>query len=90
MKLIKVSAEGCMACILMEERMREVRPELIENLDVISYDYDMDETEVEPLDVGTTFPVLILESDGIEVGRLVGEKSDHELEEFLRDGQERA
>lgn len=83
MKIVKVSALWCPACLITNNNLDKIidnYPKLIiENLD-----YDFDEEEVSKYDVGDTLPVLIFISDeGKELGRLIGEKTKEELEEKI-------
>lgn len=80
MKLIKVSAMWCPACLIMRNTLN--------NLDIdieqIEYDYDLDEDVVNKYNIGEILPVLILVEDNKEVARLVGEKTKDEVLDFLR------
>ena len=79
MKLIKITAMWCPACLIMRN--------IINNLDIdikqVEYDYDLDEEEVSKYNVGEILPVLIIENEK-EVARLVGEKTKEEVLEFIR------
>lgn len=79
MKLIKITAMWCPACLIMRN--------VINNLDIdieqVEYDYDLDEEEISKYNVGEILPVLILE-DNKEIARLVGEKSKEEVLDFIR------
>lgn len=80
MKLIKISAMWCPACLIMRN--------VINNLDIdieqVEYDYDLDEEEISKYNVGDILPVFILEEDGKEVSRLIGENTKEEVLEFIR------
>ena len=80
MKLIKISAMWCPACLIMRN--------IINNLDIdieqVEYDYDLDEEEISKYNVGDILPVFILEEDDNEVSRLIGEKTKEEVLEFIR------
>lgn len=80
MKLIKISAMWCPACLIMRN--------IINNLDIdieqVEYDYDLDEDVISKYNVGDILPVFILEENGIEVSRLIGEKTKDEVLEFIR------
>ena len=65
MKLIKVSAIWCPACLVMNNRLNKVLKNY--DIEVIDYDYDIDTDKVEELRVGKTLPVLIFNKDDIEV-----------------------
>jgi thiol-disulfide isomerase/thioredoxin len=65
----------------MNNIIDELESEL--NLDIISYDYDEDE-EVKNYNVGAKLPVLIvLDKEGNEVTRIIGEKTKKELKTIL-------
>ena len=56
MKLVKVSAMWCPACLIMRSRMDKL------NLDIeqVEYDYDLDDDIVKNYNVGDILPVFIL------------------------------
>jgi len=80
MKLIKISAMWCPACLIM----RNVLKNIDFDIEQVEYDYDMDEDIVNKYNVGEILPVLILVDNDNEVARLTGEKSKEEVLEFLR------
>lgn len=82
MKIIKISALWCPACLITNKAINKVKEEypdvIIEELD---YDYDFD--EVEKYKPGTILPVLIFLKDGKEIDRLIGEKNYKEIKEVI-------
>lgn len=80
MKLIKISAIWCPACLIMRNTLKNIDFDI----EQIEYDYDMDEDIVSKYNVGEILPVLILVDNDNEVARLVGEKNKEEVLEFLR------
>lgn len=83
MKIIKFSAVWCPGCLVMKPVWKKVR-EKLPNLDIIEYDYDIDEDEVNIYNVGDKLPVVIkLDDNGSEIGRLIGEKKENEIIEFI-------
>lgn len=80
MKLIKISAVWCPACLIMNSRINKITNKL--NIPVIEYDYDIDNEIIKKYNIGNILPVIILEEDK-EIDRLVGEHSDKEIERFL-------
>lgn len=81
MKIIKITALWCPSCLIMNDLIND---NINSSIDLISYDYDMDEEDIKKYNVGTVLPVLIkLDEDNNEVSRLIGEKSKKELLEFL-------
>jgi len=84
MKLIKITAIWCMSCILMNETLKKVEKEKEKKYETVDYDFDFDAEEVKPYDVGTILPVyILLDDNGNELGRSVGEKNKKELIEFF-------
>lgn len=81
MKIIRVSAIWCSSCIIMKSRFNEI----IRNFDieVIDYDYDIDEEEINELNIGNVLPVYIKIDNGKEVSRLVGEHTKDEIINFI-------
>ena len=82
MKVIKINAVWCGGCLVMHKVWKEIMKEY-PNLDVIEYDYDMDEDEVKKYNVGDKLPVAIFYDGDKEVKRLVGEKKLTEIKEVL-------
>ena len=82
MKLVKITSTWCPSCLIMNNVFNKV----VKNhpdLEIITYDYDFDSEEVNKYNVGEILPVLIFIKDDKEIGRLIGEKSLKEIEEFL-------
>lgn len=83
MKIIKFSAVWCPGCLVMKPVWKKVE-EKYPNLDIIEYDYDIDEDEVNIYNVGDKLPVVIkFDDNDLEVGRLIGEKKENEIIEFI-------
>ncbi len=81
MKIIKIGALWCPACLIVNKHLKK-----IDNVDIVSYDYDFDEEIVKKYDVGKILPVLIfLDSLGNEKKRLIGEVSQKEIENAIKD-----
>lgn len=82
MKVIKVTAVWCGACLIMNKRWKEISSKY--NIDTESVDVDIDEEVVEKYDIGERLPVFIFFDDNDkELGRLIGEKSTSQIEEFI-------
>lgn len=81
MKIIRISAIWCSSCIIMKSRFNDV----IKNysIEVIDYDYDLDEEEINKFSVGNILPVYIKINDEKEISRLVGEHSKEEIINFI-------
>lgn len=77
MKVIKINAIWCSACLVMNNNWNKVLKE--KDIETINLDYDVDEEEVEKYDVGEILPVFIFYKDDKEIYRFSGEKSYKEL-----------
>ena len=84
MKLIKITAIWCMSCILMNETLKKIEKENEKKYETIDYDFDNDAEEIKPFQVGSILPVYILvDVNGDELARSIGEKNKKELTEFF-------
>ena len=84
MKLIKITAIWCMSCILMNETLKKIENENEKKYETTDYDFDTDAEEIKPYDVGTILPVyILLNQNGDELARSIGEKNKKELMEFF-------
>ena len=82
MKILRVSAIWCPACIIMRPIYEEVVAKY--GFDTEELDYDFDEDEVSKLEVGKKLPVAIIYSDdNQELARICGEKKIKEIEEII-------
>lgn len=82
MKIIKISAIWCGACIVMNKIWKDVKNDF-SDIEIEELDLDFDEEEVKQYNVGDTLPVLIFMDDSIEKDRLVGEKTKEEVYSFI-------
>lgn len=78
MKIIKIGALWCPACLITNKALDKIIDEN-DNIELINLDYDFDEEEVKKYNVGETLPVLIFEKDNKELFRIVGEKTYDEI-----------
>ena len=78
-KLLVISAVWCPSCLILNKQLKNIKEEY-DDLEIIKYDYDLDEDEIEKYAVGKTLPVLILDNR-----RLIGEHSLDEIKEFLNE-----
>lgn len=78
-RLIVISATWCPSCLILNKQLKSIKEEY-KDLEIIKYDYDLDEDEIAEYNVGKTLPVLILGEK-----RLIGEKSLDEIKEFLNE-----
>ena len=80
MKIIKIGALWCPACIIKGNALRKLQKEY--DFELIELDSDMDDTsEYHPDEI---LPVLIFMKDDKEIDRLNGEKNYKEIEEVLK------
>lgn len=74
MKIIKVGAMWCPACLIMNKRLKEIENNY--NIEIINYDYDLDEDIVSKYNVGEVLPELIFVNEKEEeIKRLIGEQT---------------
>lgn len=73
MKIIKIGAMWCPACLIMNKRLKEIEDKY--SIEIINYDYDLDEEIVNKYNVGEVLPELIfLDDNDNEFNRLIGEQ----------------
>lgn len=78
MKIIMINAMWCGGCLVMHKVWKQIEEEN-PSIEIIKYDYDMDEDEVQKYNVGNLLPVAIFYKDNKEVARLIGEKKKEEI-----------
>lgn len=83
MEIIKIGAMWCPGCIVMKKTFKQIEEDF--NIEIKSLDLDFDEEEVSKYNVGDTLPVIIVNKDGKEIKRIIGEKSYQELKSFLEE-----
>lgn len=83
MKIIKISAIWCGACLIMNKVWNKLKEDYI--FEDIELDYDMDEDEVKKYNPGDNIPVFIIYDGDREVTRITGEFSVDEFIEKLRE-----
>ena len=84
MKLVKITAIWCMSCIFMNEVLKKIEKKHEKRYETIEYDFDADAEEIAPYDVGEILPVyILLDDNGDELARSVGEKKKKDLIEFF-------
>ena len=82
MKIIKITASWCPSCLIMNSVIDDIISK--HNIEMISYDFDLDEDKITKYNVGTILPVLIkIDDDDIEISRIVGEHKEKEIIEFI-------
>ena len=83
MKVVKITALWCSACLIMNKVWNNVKDNF--DFDIEELDYDLDEEEVSKYDVGKVLPVFIFYKDDKEVLRLVGEYKEKEFIDKIRE-----
>jgi thiol-disulfide isomerase/thioredoxin len=73
----------CPGCIVMKKTFKQIEEDF--NIEIKSLDLDFDEEEVSKYNVGDTLPVIIVNKDGKEIKRIIGEKSYQELKSLLEE-----
>ena len=82
MKIVKIGALWCPACLITNKAINKIKEEYKE-LIIEELDYDYDEEEAQKYEPGTTLPVLIFIKDGKEIHRMIGEKSYKEIKKVI-------
>lgn len=82
MKIVKISAIWCGACLIMNKVWNKLKDKDIE---LIELDYDMDEEEVAKYNPGDILPIFIVFDGEKEVLRLTGEFSYDEFISKLKE-----
>ena len=77
MKVIKIGALWCPACLIVNNSLEKIKKEY--DIEIENIDYDFDEEKVKEFNVGDTLPVLVFIKDDKEVDRLIGEKTYDEI-----------
>ena len=80
MKIIKISALWCPACIITNNAFNKLKNNYNFELEELDYDFD----DIEAYNAGNVLPVLIFIKDNKEVERLIGEKDYKEIEEVIK------
>ena len=80
MKIIRISAVWCPACLVMKGVWKKIDTSSYE---IIDYDYDIDSEIIKEYNVGKVLPVYIFMNNDKEIGRVVGELSLSKLEERI-------
>ena len=89
MKIIKIGAMWCPACIITNKYWKNLK-EKFSDAEFIDYDLDLDDEEVKKYNIGKTLPeIIIFDSSDKEIKRIIGEKSLEELEKEIGDVYEK-
>ena len=83
MKVIKVGAMWCPACIITNKYWKNIKAKYSSVL-FTDFDIDLDEEKVKKLNIGNTLPEIILYDDNDnEVKRIIGEKKQEDIEKEI-------
>lgn len=83
MKVIKINAIWCSACIIMNNTWNKVNSKY--NFETINLDYDFDSDIVSKYNPGDILPVFIFFDNDREVLRIVGELRAKEMIEKIEE-----
>ena len=83
MKIVKISAIWCGACLIMNKVWNKLKDNY--KFEAIELDLDMDEDEVKKYDVGNNIPVFIVYDGDKEITRVTGEFNEEEFIEKLEE-----
>ncbi len=79
MKVIKVGAMWCPACIITNKYWKDLKT-YFENTEFVDLDLDMDEEEVKKYNIGNILPeIIIINDNNQEIKRIIGEKKQEEM-----------
>lgn len=84
MKIVRIGAMWCPACIMMNKFWNKITNEF-NDIEFIDLDLDMDEEEVKTYNPGKTLPVIIAYHEKKEIKRIIGEKSYEEIIDFINE-----
>lgn len=83
MKVVKITALWCSACLVMNKVWDKVLKN--KKIETVSLDYDMDEEEVAKYNPGKILPVFIFYKDNKEIKRITGEKTYEEMLDIINE-----
>jgi thiol-disulfide isomerase/thioredoxin len=80
MKIVKVSAMWCPACIVTNKYWKNIKNKY-NDIEFLDYDLDMDEEEVKKFNIGNKLPEIIFFDDNDkELKRIIGEKKEEDID----------
>ncbi|HHU54485.1 MAG TPA: thioredoxin family protein [Mollicutes bacterium] len=89
MKVLKFNAIWCPGCLVMRPIWNKIKNNYPE-MEIEEYDYDNNNEEVIKWNIGKKLPVaIILDHNGQEITRIIGEKSKKEIMSIIDDLMER-
>ena len=84
MKVVKIGAMWCPSCIVTNKFWHDI-VEKYSNIEFEELDIDLDEEETNKYPSLDILPVIIVEKQGNEVKRLVGEHSKEEISKMIEE-----
>ena len=83
MRVVKINAIWCSGCLVMNKIWKNITKKY--EIETLNLDYDMDEDEVSIYNVGDILPVFIFFDQDKEITRVIGEVSEKEMLDKLRE-----
>ena len=83
MRVVKINAIWCSGCLVMNKIWKNITNKY--EIETLNLDYDMDEEEVNKYNVGDILPVFIFFDGDKEITRVIGEVSEKEMLNKLRE-----
>ena len=83
MRVVKINAIWCSGCLVMNKIWKNITKKY--EIETLNLDYDMDEEEVNKYNVGDILPVFIFFDQDKEITRVIGEVSEKEMLDKLRE-----
>ena len=83
MRVVKINAIWCSGCLVMNKIWKNITNKY--EIETLNLDYDMDEDEVSNYNVGDILPVFIFFDVDKEITRVIGEVSEKEMLNKLRE-----
>lgn len=83
MKVIKITAIWCSACLVMNKVWNSILKK--KTIETISLDLDMEEEEANKFSPGEVLPVFIFMKDNNEIKRVIGEHTEEELLKIIEE-----
>ncbi len=83
MRIVKINAIWCSGCLVMNKIWKKITKEY--EIETLELDIDMDEEEVSKYNVGDILPVFIIFNNDKEIIRIIGEVSEKEMLNKLRE-----
>lgn len=83
MRIVQISAIWCSSCLVMQKIWNHAK-DVFQEIEWCLLDLDFDSEKVSKYQVGDKIPVLIFEKNGEEISRLIGEKKEEEVLEWIK------